>query len=299
MVKATRQWGGTSQQGRAFGYLEGGRGLVAALIGAAGVFLLAYFLPDQAQEPMLDDKQNSFQWVIQFTTTLVASVGLLIWFFLKEKTTEDSEITQISSWNQIRTTAKYKAVWYLVIIVICAYCGYKVTDILSLYAADVMGLNDVDAAKIGAFQMYLRPIVCIGIGYIADRTSSRKWLFIAFFVLLLAALIFASGKITPPYTFVFIGMIAFIGFGVYSLRTLYFAAIREGNIPFALTGTAVGIISVVGYTPDIFMGPVMGYLLDEYPGINGHQNVFLLLSGFALVGTITAYLFSRSTSIKH
>ena len=36
MIKATRNWGGLNQQGRAFGYLEGGRGIVAASIGAAG-----------------------------------------------------------------------------------------------------------------------------------------------------------------------------------------------------------------------------------------------------------------------
>ena len=42
MIKATRNWGGGKQQGRAFGYLEAGRGLVAASIGVVGV-LLSYF----------------------------------------------------------------------------------------------------------------------------------------------------------------------------------------------------------------------------------------------------------------
>ena len=30
MIRATREWGGASQQGRAFGILDGGRGAVAA-----------------------------------------------------------------------------------------------------------------------------------------------------------------------------------------------------------------------------------------------------------------------------
>ena len=57
----------------------------------------------------------------------------------------------------------------------------------------------------------------------------------------------------------------------------------------ALTGAAIGIISLIGYTPDIFAGPAMGYLLDESLGIDVHQNVFWMLSGFSMIGGIAAY----------
>ena len=55
----------------------------------------------------------------------------------------------------------------------------------------------------------------------------------------------------------------------------------------------MGIISVVGYTPDIFMGPVMGILLDNNPGLPGHQQVFLLLAAFATVGTFASIRFKN------
>ena len=73
---------------------------------------------------------------------------------------------------------------------------------------------------------------------------------------------------------------------------------REGKVPMAYTGSAVGLVSVIGYAPDIFMGPLMGYLLDQSPGAAGHQRVFWLVSGFALLGLIASYLFasiSRAT----
>jgi MFS family permease len=45
MIKATRNWGGKKQQGKAFGFLEGGRGIVAASIGTIGVlFFQSYYL---------------------------------------------------------------------------------------------------------------------------------------------------------------------------------------------------------------------------------------------------------------
>ena len=84
-----------------------------------------------------------------------------------------------------------------------------------------------------------------------------------------------------------------MGIGVYACRALYFSILRLGNIPLALTGTAVGLISLVGYTPDIFAGPLYGYFLDTYPGIKGHQIVFMMLSLFSLTGGLAAYLYDR------
>lgn len=74
---------------------------------------------------------------------------------------------------------------------------------------------------------------------------------------------------------------------------LYFAIMQEGEIPLRYTGTVVGIVSTVGYTPDIFMGPLMGKLLDDSPGVLGHQHVFAVVSGFSVVGCIAAISFQR------
>lgn len=296
MIKATRQWGGQTKQGRAFGFLEGGRGLVAAFIGAAGVYIFSMVLPDDLAAASLAERKNSFQAVILFTSGLVAVVGGLVYFFLQENktTTQEEAPLQRAAWKDIVNVSRLPAVRMLVLIVVCAYCGYKVTDILSLYAAKVMGFDEVNAAKVGAFQMYLRPLVCVSIGFFADRSSSAKGVVIGFLFLLAGSMVFASGQLTAAYPLLFLLNIVVIGTGVYSLRTLYFAAVKEGKIPLEVTGTAVGIISVIGYTPDIFMGPLMGYFLDHYPGISGFNFVFLLLTGFGALGLLTAIRCYRS-----
>ena len=83
--------------------------------------------------------------------------------------------------------------------------------------------------------------------------------------------------------------------GTYAIRALYFAVFNEGKIPIEITGTAVGIISIVGYTPDIFVTPIMGYLLDSYPGIVGHQYVFMMLVMFSLLGLLASIKFQKIT----
>jgi hypothetical protein len=60
-----------------------------------------------------------------------------------------------------------------------------------------------------------------------------------------------------------------------------------------VTGTAIGIVSVVGYTPDIFVTLVAGILIDRSPGLEGHQHFFMFLSAFAFVGLVASFAFSR------
>lgn len=297
MIKATRNWGGGEQQGRAFGYLEAGRGLVAASIGVLGVVIFSFLLPKDVGAASFEERIAAFQYVILFAVGLAILIGILVFFYLKESETQN-ELPSPKADHSIKIlvqVAKMPAVGLLIVIVLCAYCGYKVTDILSLYATEVMLFDEVDAAKVGSYQMYLRPLVCIAVGYFADKSSSALWLIRGFFVLLLGSTLFATGWVNAPLSGLFIFAVIITGIGTYALRTLYYAAVKEGHIPYAVTGTAVGIISVVGYTPDIFMGPLMGYLLDKNPGITGHQHVFGVLALFAMVGIIASFRFKKLT----
>jgi len=80
---------------------------------------------------------------------------------------------------------------------------------------------------------------------------------------------------------------------VYGIRGIYFALVQESKVNKQYTGTAVGIISVVGFTPDIFFAPISGRILDAAPGLEGFQNYFLLLTGFAVLGMLATWLFAK------
>ena len=156
-----------------------------------------------------------------------------------------------------------------------------------------MLFDEIKAAQIGTFQLYIRPILGVAIGIMADKTKGSLWIIIGFIVMLLGSLIFASGVVQSDLNFLFFLSLTITATGVYSIRTLYFAVLQEGKIPLAITGTAIGLISVIGYTPNIIVGPVMGYLLDRSPGIVGHQQVFMMLSVFSVLGLFAAIRFSK------
>lgn len=295
MIKATRSWGGNYKQGRAFGFLEGGRGFVAASIGAIGVYIFSLFLPNDFETASLVERQTSFKYVILGSSITVIFIGFLVYFLMKRSPVK----TVASSTNAtIKNVLKIPSVWLLMIIVLSGYVGYKLTDIFSLYASEIMLFNELEAAQVGTFQLYMRPIVCIIVGLLADKTKSIFWLIIGFIVMLIGATLFATGFITQQLYFLFFLSLIIVAIGTYSVRTLYFAVLAEGNIPLAVTGTAVGIISVIGYTPDIFVGPIMGYLLDNFPGITGHQYIFTMLMIFASTGLLSALFFNKINAKK-
>ena len=296
MIKGTRIWGGNQNQGQAFGFLDGGRGLTAALMGSVGVFIFSFFLPEDVISSSIKERQDAFQSVILFSSIMVALIGVLVYFFMKTKTEKGVfQSDNTHSLNNILAVLKLETVWLLMIIILCAYFGYKVTDIYSLYASDVMGYDEVNSANIGSLQLYLRPIACFAIGFLADKTNGISWIIKGFFVMLTGSILFASGILVADQYILFFISLIILALGTYAIRALYFAILKEGDISLALTGTAVGVISLSGYTPDIFAGPLMGYFLDKFPGIEGHQYVYAFLGLFSIIGLIASSRFARIT----
>jgi sugar phosphate permease len=295
MIKATRIWGGNKNQGQAFGFLDGGRGLVAGIMGTLAVFIYSFFIEADVAFSSLEERQNAFKYVILFSSLIVALAGVLVYFFLNVKPDEEKVFnSSVYSLKAIQKVLKMESVWLLMIIILCAYFGYKVTDIYSLYASEVMNYNEIDSANIGSLQLYLRPIACVLFGFLADRSkSSISWIIIGFAIMLFGSALFASGLVKSHLDVFFLFSIVILAIGTYAIRALYFALMQEGKISLSLTGTAVGIISLTGYTPDIFAGPLMGYYLDQFPGLLGHQYIFIYLLGFSVIGLICSLRFYR------
>jgi hypothetical protein len=242
----------------------------------------------------LIERQEAFKYVIYCSAVIIGIIGVVTWFFMKTGGDEKEILMEKISSKQILSVLKLPAVQLLMIIILCAYVGYKITDIVSQYAAEVMLYDEIEAAKVGTFLQFLRPTTGILLGLLVDRFRISGVLVLSFMACIVGGIIFASGIIAPSTTALFFISVVIIAAGVYSARALYFAVMQEGRIPLVLTGTAVGLISLVGYTPDIFAGPAYGYLLDAHKGQElGHQNVFWMLTSFSTIGGIAALIYYR------
>ena len=286
LIRATREWGGDIAQGRAFGLLDGGRGLLAAVTGSLLVMVFAALLPLDPDAATPAQRTAAMRQMLLILIVLTASIAMCLRFALPA--TAPDESTGRLSLRSVAGVLRLPAVWLQALIILCAYSGFRAIDDFPLYANQVLGLNEVEAAGVGAISLWMRPIAAVTAGFLADRFGAARLTLISFVLLLTGSVMLASGL--SAYG-VFVVAVACASLGVFALRGLYFAIMREGRIPLAVTGTAVGFVSFIGYTPDVFMGPLMGYLLDSSPGIAGHQDVFMVVSGFAVAGLAATVLF--------
>jgi nitrate/nitrite transporter NarK len=190
--------------------------------------------------------------------------------------------------RRMANVMRRRLVWAQAAIIICAYCGYKGLDNYSLYAVQVLGMDEIEAARYTAYASYMRPLAAITAGIIADRFSASKIIGLTFLVLLVSYGMLAAAVPSATWINVIHANIFISFFAVFALRGIYFALLQESNTPRHLTGTTIGMVSFIGYTPEIFFGPITGRILDASPGLPGHQNYFLFLSCVALLGVFIA-----------
>ena len=299
LIKATRQWGGVFSQGKAFGYLDGGRGLVAATFATLSVFIFSSFLPNQEEFIENVDRIYALQIVITYYIIITAITALVVWFVLP-KNDEDNHHGKTKN---MFITPKLKLlfdknIFFIAVTVICAYCGYKGLDNITLYLVQTLNWHEASAASFAAYASYLRPISAISAGVIADKFDCSKTIKNLFFISILVYLILFSTTPNNHTAWIIYLNILLTFVTVFALRGIYFALLQDAQFPQSKTGVIVGFVSLIGYTPDIFFGSLTGRILDNSPGVAGHQNYFLFLMVISILGLITTYFLSRNKKVK-
>ena len=296
MLRATREWGGATSQGRAYGLLDGGRGLFAALIASFTVLVFAAALPNDVAAATPEQSAAAFRTVIWVFTGFVLGIALLVWVVVPDIAPQNDLGNQSKlSLDGILEACRMPAVWLQAVIVVCAYVGYKATDDFSLLARDALDFDEVAASAIGTLSFWIRAITAVAAGYLGDRIDSSKVIAWGFVILVAGSLLIASGAVVPGVAWMLITTLVATSVGIYAIRGVYFALLAEGAVPLTFTGSAIGVVSFVGFTPDIFMGPLMGILLDSSPGVLGHQHVFASVAAFGVVGFLATIAFRHTT----
>ena len=291
MIKATKEWGGEYSQGKAFGILDGGRGLFATIISLVAIYLFTAFLTQEVTLANPSEKRKAFQSVIILYSSLTLLIGIIVWLFLPDNNAEVKRKESI--FKNLNKVIKNPLVWLNAGIIVCAYSAYKGLDNTTLYAHEVLGMNEVDAAKVFSYGSLIRPIAAIAAGIIADRWVSSRVILVMFSCLTLIFALLAMSDTMLLYPAVVLLNIYITFFLVFAIRGIYFAVVQETKVNSNVTGTAAGVISFIGFTPDIFFGSISGRILDANPGVVGHQNYFLFLTFIAFFGIVIPFIFRK------
>ena len=287
MIKGTRDWAPSSEQGRAFGILEAGRGVVEVI---PSTILLAVFA-------WLGSTDAALATVILCFSVLNIVLGLAAWWILEDPRTSGEPDLQPKKprddWAQVMSVLKMPTVWLTAVIIMAANSAYWGTYYFTPYASEVFLMSVAMAGLLSVARMWIKPFAALACGFVADRFGISRTVACC---MLLTAISFALFAMTPAKQALLplvVVNVAIAAVGIFALRGIYWALLSEGGIPVALTGTAAGVASAIGFIPEIYMPLLSGVLLDGYPGPLGYRLLFAGIAAMAAVGVLAAFMIMR------
>lgn len=258
-IKATRALGTAEEQGRLFGWQEGLRGIINALVvfGMTGAYAVFAVRSEVFGASM----------AIKVCAVVDIIIGILNFIFIRDSK-EDKE-KKPQSVGQL-TKGLFKCltiprVWILIGIIFTAYSVYGLIGYVNTYAVKYYGLSETMGSTLGGVRYLLQGIGGIVGGILADKIHSRIKVVGGGGVLL--AISFALYIVLPVNASLVMAVIVNFFMGlifIYAVRSQYFAIHEDAGIPMELSGRVSGITSALGYTPDLFMYTLVGSWMDKY-----------------------------------
>lgn len=286
LLKSIRQLGGSKEQGRLFGLLEGGRGVVdtAVAFSALGIFVL------------LGSGTGGFRAAIAFYAIIDVVVGVLLFLLLRSQpsnqTSEPAGQQPVpkkkkAGLGEIWRAAKQPQLWWVSFTVFMVYVVYCGLTYFIPYLTYVYGLPVALVGAYGIINQYGLKIIGGPLGgVLADKVvkGASRYIRLAFLCLIPVVAVLLLLPADPGSQIPAMIVTLLFSLIVFTMRGVFWAPMDEVGIPEETSGTAFGIACLVGYAPGMFAFIVYGAILDANPGAGGYHIVFLVLAALALVG---------------
>lgn len=286
LMKAVRIIGTEEEQGFMYGLYYACNGITAALTNTIAL---------NVYKTAGGDVKTGFFRAVLVGGSMAVLAAVLLMFLMdgkkKEETVSDEPTFQM---RDVGKLLKNPFVWIVSFTILCGYGFYTSISYFNPYLTEVMGVSPESSGFISIVRNYLLLLLAPVGGLIADKLfhSTCKWLCTSFLALaaLFGAVLILPSDISPIaaslYTLI-PGAFAMMMYGV------VFSTVSEAGIPRAMTGTVIGIASIIGYMPDSIYSVLFGKWLDTYGGA-GYNYIFGFLAASGVVGAVLAMLVYRN-----
>jgi sugar phosphate permease len=292
LLKGIRSLGTDEEQGKIFGIFEGMNGLASLLINFIMIYVLSLFA---------DDLLLGFKGAVATMGILCIIAGILIIILFDEKLTygtgEEEDAPKLNAKGFIQVL-KLPAVWIVAIMMFAQVTFIAGMSYLTPYSTNVLGLSLAIAGSIATLRNYATRFIGGPIGgYVSDTMlkSASKGQVLS---LSLCAISMALLLLIPAgSTALIVGVMFFVAISLYMAKGPLYAVVSELNVPTAVTGTALAIITIIGYLPDMFVYTMFGNWLDTY-GDAGYNRIFIFTIAVTAVSVVVA-LVSANLAAKY
>jgi predicted MFS family arabinose efflux permease len=286
LLKATSLLGDNSEQGKLFALTEGGRGIITSLSAIIGTAMIA----------QLGATPDKFVYVLYLYSIICVLTGLgALWLIPHNTGVRENDEKSSNIIKDMIDVAKMPITWLLAVCIFAIYTVYTTSSYFTPYMTEVFGVSAATAAVVATFKNHLfRPISGIVGTFLTTKTGSSipsmKYSILFLSVLIGIALVL---PINTSFVLVISVVIALIGLMTFVLRGLYFAPVGEVVTPKRFLGAAMGLISTIAFTSDIFNFKIVGRILDTNPGVAGYKIVFIYILGLLAVSLVSLVFLKR------
>jgi len=289
LLKSLRGIANENEQSKAYGFMDGGRGIVYAIDGLCIVAIFAYFSKKAGDAAGLNG-------VITYYSTIAIVLGILVFILLKDEK-KDTKLEKIEekekfSMTQVIEVLKMPAVWILSAILCCTYVMNIAFYYFTPYATSKFGMAAAAGAFVTLAANYVRPIASFGGGIFADKLGRSKVMYVTFSMMALGTLLMVL--IGNMGSVLFIVLCIMIYAGMYGGYSLVFSMMEEGGVPIKVAGTAIGLVCTLGYLPEVVVPFVYGKLLDAF-GNAGYHYMFIAITIIMCIGIVMLTIWDRYT----
>lgn len=293
LMKMVRMQAKDNEQSRAYGIFEGGRGIFTAAHLTIATFIFSIL------EYKFVFYLGNIDYIIIFYSISPIIVGILFIFILKNDEIDEEEKEKINI-KRIWQIIKMPAIWIIIVMVFCMYFYQMSIYYFTPYATNVIGVSATLAASIAVFKQYLRPFASTSGGFLADKFGKGQVMAAGFILMALGTVVLIlAGEIKSYQVVVLVLAGAIIYFGLYATYGIYFSFLSEGGIPIGVTGLAIGLVSTIGYIPEIVAPLIAGEILDRFDGNKGYYIYFILMMAMAFIGFIFSIIWCKTYAKYH
>lgn len=285
LIKATTLLAKPNEQGRFFGILDGGRGLVEAILATIAVAIFAHYSQGLGQ-----DTPDALRKVIYLYVGMMLILAPITYFVLDDGLPSNAEVKNDKSnfWRDLKAVASDEKVWLCGICILTGYQLFWATYTFSAYMQTHYGLTAVAVASITTAKLWMRPIGAVAAGFAGDFLDREKVLgrLMVAGSLALACLTFlpmGSGVVA------LLGIVLIVGLLTYAIRGIFWSTLESCNVSNQVKGLAIGLISLVGYSPEAYLPLANGYLIEVYSGKFAYTVFYSVIALMGILGAFAAW----------
>jgi sugar phosphate permease len=295
MLKAVKLMAASNEQGRFFGILDGGRGLVEAILASIAVLMFREMSTPQ------DAATIRMTPVLMLYSTTAVLLGIMVFFVVKDN--PDAVISKAArEANRLATGSsllkdlwlllRMPQLWLVAGVMVIGQGLFFLTYSVSAYLQVNLGLTALAAGSITLSKLWMRPLGGFTIGFLADwysREVVMAWLMVLASISLLSVIFLPLGG----HIYLILPLVLVIGYLTYAIKGLYWSMLDFCPIPPHLTGLAIGVVSFLGYMPDTLLPLYDGFLSRNFDRAHSLKIYFISIAASGFIGAALCLWFRR------